>query len=83
MLILDLDQPDGDAFELIRRMQAHPVYRQVLISCVTKRSTIKDKIAAFRAGADDYLVKPLVPSMNFCGRMLLLVRAGHVARAAR
>jgi DNA-binding response OmpR family regulator len=83
LLILDLDQADGDALELIRRMQAHPMFRQVLIACVTRRSSIKDKIAAFRAGADDYLVKPVVPGMNFCGRMLLLVRAGHIARAAR
>ena len=83
LLILDLDQPDGDGLKLIQALQSDPILRQVLIACVTKRSTIKDKIAAFRVGADDYLVKPLVPSMNFYGRMLLLRRAGHIARTAR
>ncbi len=83
MLILELNQPDGDGLKLIQALQADPALRQVLIACVTTRSTIKDKIAAFRVGADDYLVKPLAPSMNFYGRMLLLRRAGHIARTAR
>ena len=83
MLILELNQPDGDGLKLIQALQTDPALRQVLIACVTTRSTIKDKIAAFRVGADDYLVKPLTPSMNFYGRMLLLRRAGHIARTAR
>ncbi len=83
MLILELNQPDGDGLKLIQALQADPALRQVLIACVTTRSSIKDKIAAFRVGADDYLVKPLAPSMNFYGRMLLLRRAGHIARTAR
>jgi DNA-binding response OmpR family regulator len=64
-------------------MQSHPDYSRVLIACVTKRSTVKDKILAFQAGVDDYLVKPLTQAMNFYGRMLLLRRAGHIARMAR
>jgi DNA-binding response OmpR family regulator len=83
LLVLDLDQPDGDGIVLIRQMQSHPDFSRVLIACVTKRSTIKDKIQAFQAGVDDYLVKPLTQAMNFYGRMLLLRRAGHIARMAR
>jgi DNA-binding response OmpR family regulator len=83
LLVLDLDQPDGDGIMLIRQMHNHPDYSRVLIACVTKRSAIKDKILAFQAGVDDYLVKPLTQAMNFYGRMLLLRRAGHIARMAR
>lgn len=83
LLVLDLDQPDGDGILLIRQMQSHPDYRPVLIACVTRRSSIKDKMVAFQAGVDDYLVKPLTQAMNFYGRMLLLRRAGHIARMAR
>ena len=83
LLVLDLDQPDGDGIVLIRQMQSHPDYSRVLIACVTKRAAIKDKILAFQAGVDDYLVKPLTQAMNFYGRMLLLRRAGHIARMAR
>jgi two-component system OmpR family response regulator len=83
LLVLDVDQPDGDGIVLIRQMQHHPDYYHVLIACVTRRSTMKDKILAFQAGVDDYLVKPLTQAMNFYGRMLLLRRAGHIARMAR
>ncbi len=83
LLVLDLDQPDGDGITLIRQMQNHPDYKHVLIACVTKRSSVKDKILAFQAGVDDYLIKPLTQAMNFYGRMLLLRRAGHIARMAR
>ena len=83
LLVLEVDQPDGDGIALVRQMQNHPDYRSVLIACVTKRSTIKDKMRAFQAGVDDYLVKPLTQAMNFYGRMLLLRRAGHIARMAR
>jgi two-component system OmpR family response regulator len=83
LLVIDVDQPDGDGLVLIRQMQSHPDFRGVLIACVTRRSSIKDKILAFQAGVDDYLIKPLTQAMNFYGRMLLLRRAGHIARMAR
>ncbi|HEU5200588.1 MAG TPA: response regulator [Ktedonobacterales bacterium] len=83
LLVIDVDQPDGDGIVLIRQMQSHPDFRGVLIACVTRRSSIKDKILAFQAGVDDYLIKPLTQAMNFYGRMLLLRRAGHIARMAR
>ncbi len=79
MLILELNQPDGDGLALIRHLQTTPALREILIACLTQRSTMRDKLLAFRAGADDYLVKPL--SSTFYGQMLLLKRAGHMARA--
>jgi DNA-binding response OmpR family regulator len=83
LVTIELDQPDGDGLALIRLLQEDMQLRSILIACVTRRAAIKEKIQAFRAGADDYLVKPLTPMMNFYGRMLLLLRAGHFARAAR
>ncbi len=83
LVTLELDQPDGDGLALIQYLQSDLQLRAILIACVTRRSTVREKIQAFRAGADDYLVKPLTPMMNFYGRMLLLLRAGHFARAAR
>lgn len=40
---------------------------------------IADKVRAFHIGAADSLVKPVSPAM-FSGQMLLLRRAGHIAR---
>src|SRR5262249_36616804 len=81
LMILELNQPDGDGLALIEYLQADPLLRQVLIACVTERAAVKDKVRAFRAGADDYIVKPLTPATNFTGRMLLLRRLGHLARS--
>jgi DNA-binding response OmpR family regulator len=80
LLILELDQPDGDGFALIHYLQASPNLRQILIACVTTRSTITDKLRAIRAGVDDYIVKPL-DVVTFAGRMLMLRRLGHMARS--
>lgn len=81
LVILELDQPDGDGILLIQRLQADPHLKMVLIACVTRRAGWKEKIRAFRAGADDYIVKPL-PLVTFYGQILLLRRAGHLARSA-
>lgn len=80
VLILEPHQPDGDGVALIQHLQADSVLRKILVACVTQRATIMDKVRAFRAGADDFLVKPLPPA-TFTGQMLLLWRAGHMARA--
>ncbi len=80
LLILEPNQPDGDGITLIQRLQADPNLQGVLTACVTQRASIMDKVRAFRAGTDDYVVKPLVPA-TFPGQMLLLCRAGHMARS--
>jgi putative two-component system response regulator len=79
MITLELDQPDGDAFAFITYLQQDSVLKTILIACLTHRSSLADKVRAFRAGADDYFVKPVSPTL-FYGQMLLLRRAGHFAR---
>ncbi|SRR5581483_8375450 len=78
LVTLELNQPDGDGLYLIQHLQADPALRHILVACVTQRATVWDKLWAFRAGADDYIVKPL--SKSFYGQILLLKRAGHMAR---
>ncbi|HEU5368387.1 MAG TPA: response regulator [Ktedonobacterales bacterium] len=79
LITLELDQPDGDGTGFIHYLQAEPTLQHILIACVTHRSSIADKVHAFRAGADDYIVKP-IHGQTFYGQMLLLRRTGHMAR---
>jgi len=57
LLVMETDLPDGEGTGLIRhaRMVMPP---PAIIVCSHLRG-VKDKIAAFEAGADDYVVKPL------------------------
>src|SRR5215469_7310288 len=78
LLLMELNQPDGDGLSLIQYLQADPVLKRILIACVTQRASLRDKVLAFRMGVDDYFVKP-VSTPTFYGQMLLLRRAGHMA----
>ena len=55
LVLLDLGLPDMDGTDLIRKVRS---WSTVPIIVVSARSEDKDKIAAFDAGADDYITKP-------------------------
>ena len=55
-IILDWMLPRLDGVELLRRLREHAVDTPVIM--LTARDELPDKIAGFRAGADDYLTKP-------------------------
>ncbi len=56
LLLLDLQLPDGQGLELLRRLRRAGDRRPVII--LTARDQVRDRIAGLDAGADDYLVKP-------------------------
>ena len=59
LAIVDIMLPDGSGLELVH------TFRQTYslpVIMMTARSSIEDKTAAFRQGADDYLVKPFDPN---------------------
>jgi len=55
LVLLDLQLPDGDGVELLRRLRAWSA-RPVLV--LSARGREEDKVRALDAGADDYLTKP-------------------------
>ncbi len=55
-IILDWMLPRLDGCELLRRLRADGIDTPVIM--LTARDELPDKIAGFRAGADDYLTKP-------------------------
>ncbi|HEV7129665.1 MAG TPA: response regulator, partial [Ktedonobacterales bacterium] len=62
VVVTELDLPDASGLELIRTIYSTPATHNVYLLVVTARTGIRDKIAAFQAGADDFLVKPIEPS---------------------
>jgi DNA-binding response OmpR family regulator len=73
ILLLELNQPDGDGKQLIPQLRAQQDTRSLIIGCVTERESIADKVSGFQAGADDYVVKPINPR-TFMWRIVLLIR---------
>ena len=61
LIVTELDLPDMPGAEFISRIHSTPATHNVLLLVATRRTAVSDKIAAFQAGADDYLVKPLEP----------------------
>ncbi|WP_297312553.1 response regulator transcription factor [Neptuniibacter sp.] len=56
VLLLDLMLPRMDGLTLCEKLRGAGIDTPVLM--LTARDTLDDKIAGFRAGTDDYLVKP-------------------------
>ncbi|MEC4272322.1 response regulator transcription factor [Adlercreutzia sp. R25] len=58
-LILDVMLPDTNGFEICETLRAEG--RRIPIMFLTAKGDIVDKSIGFKAGADDYLVKPFQP----------------------
>ncbi|MFN0048951.1 MAG: response regulator [Cytophagales bacterium] len=56
LLILDVNLPGINGFDLCRILRAHGIKTPILM--LTALGTTDDKVVGFDAGADDYLVKP-------------------------
>jgi diguanylate cyclase (GGDEF)-like protein/PAS domain S-box-containing protein len=57
LVLLDLGLPDGDGFEVCRRLKAIPLLKSLPIIMLTGRDSVTDKVRAFELGAVDYLDK--------------------------
>jgi DNA-binding response OmpR family regulator len=71
MVVCDLELPDVPGPDFLALLRTTPATRRVLLMVISSRQAIRDKIAALRAGADDYLVWPFEPAM-FVQRVRLL-----------
>jgi DNA-binding response OmpR family regulator len=70
LVVLDLSMPELDGFETLERLRD---LSDVPVILLTARTGEIDKVRGFRAGADDYVVKPF-------GRQELLARIAALLR---
>ncbi|TYP95502.1 two-component system, OmpR family, response regulator/two-component system, OmpR family, response regulator CiaR [Fodinibius salinus] len=56
VIVLDLGLPDGDGFEVCKRMRDENITTPVLILSAEQETDVK--IKCLRVGADDYITKP-------------------------
>ncbi len=58
LIVLDINMPGLDGFEVCRRLRKKPETMALPIIFLTARSQERDRVEGLRAGADDYLSKP-------------------------
>ncbi len=61
LILIDVMMPKMDGIETCRRLREIPKLKDVFIIFLTARSEEFTEIAAFEAGANDYLAKPIKP----------------------
>jgi len=84
LLVLDLVMPDLDGFGVLERMQREGLSRPVIVQ--TAMGSIDTVVSAMRAGASDFVVKPVGPErLQFSIKNALKTQAleGELRRIAR
>ena len=63
LVLLDIDMPDANGYEMFERIRRIPNMKTVPIIFVTARSDVESEISAFNLGIVDYIKKPIVPAL--------------------
>jgi DNA-binding response OmpR family regulator len=61
VILLDVQMPDQDGFTTARQLKSHPDTAGIPLMFLTGRSTVDDRLAGLRLGADDYVSKSVDP----------------------
>ena len=61
LILLDVMMPDMDGFETCRSLKKNPVTKNIPLIFLTALTNTVDKVRGFKAGAVDFLTKPIEP----------------------
>ncbi len=79
LILLDVMLPDGDGYEIVRRLRQEPATKRIPVIMVTAKTGEMDMVRGLDGGADDYIRKPF-SVMELLSRVkALLRRAGDEA----
>ena len=73
LIILDVMMPEMDGMETCLELRKFPELQHTVIAFLTARGEDYSQLAGFDAGADDYIAKPIKPSL-LLGRVKALLR---------
>jgi putative two-component system response regulator len=59
LVLLDVQMPGMDGYEVCRRIKANPASRLVPVVMITSLDQTTDRVRALEVGADDYMTKPV------------------------
>lgn len=81
LIILDVMLPDGDGFDLCRRMRKNAALARIPVLFLTARSDEVDRVLGLEIGGDDYVTKPFSPR-ELIARVKAHLRRGDQDEAA-
>jgi response regulator RpfG family c-di-GMP phosphodiesterase len=82
VILLDIGLPGMDGYEVCRRVKADTATAEIPVLMITALNELKDKLAGFEAGADDYLTKPFF-TKELLARLRKNLRARESIQASR
>ncbi len=76
LIILDLHMPEMDGFEVMKRLKADSVWKEIPVVMLTADSDRGNEVRCFEMGAMDFITKPIVGEVMLqrVGRILKLTR---------
>jgi len=81
LVILDLNLPVVNGFEVCRILRMRPATQRIPIIMLTARSSETDRVVGLESGADDYITKPF-SMRELAARVQAVLRRGSGAPAA-
>jgi two-component system cell cycle response regulator len=82
IILLDIMMPGMDGFEVCERLKANPKTAHIPVVIVTALDQPSDRVRGLKAGADDFLTKP-VNDLQLIARVKSLVRLKAVSDELR
>jgi two-component system cell cycle response regulator len=73
LVLLDVQMPDMDGFEVCRRIKSNPATQHIPVVMITALDQPSDRVRGLDAGADDFLAKP-TSELVLIARVRSLVR---------
>jgi len=62
LILLDVDMPNPDGFEVCRQLKANQATREIPVIFLTGASSTEQKLKGLELGAVDYIIKPFDPA---------------------
>ncbi len=62
LVLMDIDLPDTNGLQVLRRIRSHPKLMKLPVIMMTGKSSAEDVAAGLSAGADGYVSKPFMMS---------------------
>jgi CheY-like chemotaxis protein len=80
LVLLDIEMPGMDGFELCRRLRTLPGYQKTPVIYVTSHSDFESRAKSILSGGDDLISKPVFP-MELAVKAVALLLKRQMAKA--